>query len=135
MPAVLHIDVFFDLICPWCLIGKAHLRRARAQLGQFPQSDPPVDVQVNWRAVQLVPNVPDSGWPFSEFFERRLGGRDAVRARQSQDVEATGRGGRASAIARHPRRAAFRIQPAICALRRPTGRGAAQRDTTGNRPV
>jgi predicted DsbA family dithiol-disulfide isomerase len=79
--STLRIDVHFDLICPWCFIGKAHLRAALARLAG---SDPAVRAQVHWHSVQLIPNVPDHGWLYAEFYERRLGGKDAVRARQAQ---------------------------------------------------
>jgi predicted DsbA family dithiol-disulfide isomerase len=77
----LHVDVYFDLICPWCMIGKSHLRRA---LDRLTDSDPTIDVRVLWHSVQLVPGVPERGWPFSDFYERRLGGRAAAQARQAQ---------------------------------------------------
>jgi predicted DsbA family dithiol-disulfide isomerase len=81
----LQIDVFFDLICPWCLIGRQYLHRALAQLAD---SDPDLQVHVDWHPVQLVPQVPQGGWPFAEFYARRLGGRAAVRARQAQVMAA-----------------------------------------------
>ena len=88
----LDVDVYFDLVCPWCLIGKQHLRRALAQLDD---SHPDVRVQVLWHSVQLVPDVPDHGWPFIEFYERRLGGRHQTQARQSQVVAAAAHAGAA----------------------------------------
>ena len=88
----LHVDVYFDLVCPWCLIGKQHLRRALAQLDD---SHPDVRVQVLWHSVQLVQDVPDHGWPFIEFYERRLGGRRQAQARQSQVVAAAAHAGAA----------------------------------------
>ena len=92
MSRKLHTEVFFDLICPWCWIGKHHLRRALSQLAD---SDPEVQVDVQWHSVQLIPDVPDGGWPFSEFYERRLGSREAVRARQMQVSAAAAQAGAA----------------------------------------
>src|SRR5215471_1159588 len=77
----LDIDVFFDLICPWCLIGKHQLRRALAQLAE---TDPDVRVRVQWHSVQLISDVPEHGLPFAEFYEHRLGNKEAVHARQMQ---------------------------------------------------
>jgi predicted DsbA family dithiol-disulfide isomerase len=90
MPRSLNIDVYVDLICPWCLIGKSHLRRA---LDRLVETDPDVDVAVRWHSVQLAPDVPVEGWPFAEFYERRLGGTHAVQARQAQVRSAAERAG------------------------------------------
>ena len=45
--------------------------------------------------MQLVQDVPDQGWPFIEFYERRLGGRHQAQARQSQVVAAAAHAGAA----------------------------------------
>ena len=66
----LRIDVFFDLICPWCLIGKRQLERALVQL-RANQAD--VEVELVWHGVQLLPDMPVQGEPFAEFYRQRLG--------------------------------------------------------------
>ena len=81
MTKTLKIDVYVELICPWCLIGKRHLASALAQLAD---TDPDLRVQVQWHTVQLIPQVPREGWPFAEFYLRRLGSPEAVRQRQAQ---------------------------------------------------
>ena len=81
MTQTLKIDVYVELICPWCLIGKSNLESALAQLAE---TDPDLHVQVQWHTVQLVPEVPSEGWPFAEFYLRRLGSPEAVRQRQAQ---------------------------------------------------
>lgn len=81
MAPVLTIDVVFDPICPWCLIGKRHLARALALLAR---DRPSPAVQVHWHAVQLLPDLPEDGLPFMEFYVRRLGSVQAVMARQAQ---------------------------------------------------
>jgi predicted DsbA family dithiol-disulfide isomerase len=90
MPRTLRIDAFVELICPWCLIGKRHLARA---LEDFAQTDPQVEVRVHWHALQLVPQVPAEGWPFAEFYLRRLGSPEAVRRRQAQVQAAAAQAG------------------------------------------
>ena len=77
----LTIDIHFDLICPWCFIGKRQLALARAR---FAQKYPAVAVESVWHPVQLLPDVPEQGLPFAEFYERRLGSPEAVRQRQQQ---------------------------------------------------
>ncbi len=77
----LKIDVFFDFICPWCLIGKRHLQNA---LDKFKQTHPHIEPVINWRGVQLIPDVPIGGVPFNAFYLRRLGSQTAIRIRQAQ---------------------------------------------------
>ena len=48
----LVIDVYFDLICPWCLIGKRHLDLAVAELVR---AEPALAVALRWHCVQLLP--------------------------------------------------------------------------------
>jgi predicted DsbA family dithiol-disulfide isomerase len=43
--------------------------------------------------VQLIPEVPPQGWPYQAFYEHRLGGPDAVRARRAQVQAAAARAG------------------------------------------
>jgi predicted DsbA family dithiol-disulfide isomerase len=51
MPA-LRIDVWSDIACPWCHVGK---RRLEAALARFPHRD---DVTVVWRSFELDPGAP-----------------------------------------------------------------------------
>ena len=48
----LRVDVWSDIACPWCHVGKRHLEQA---LAQFPHCD---DVEVLWRAFELDPSAP-----------------------------------------------------------------------------
>lgn len=81
MAAELRIDVYVDLVCPWCLIGKRNLDAA---LAAFRQSAPDARVDVQWHSVQLLPDAPEQGWDFDAFYLRRLGSQDAMRQRQAQ---------------------------------------------------
>jgi predicted DsbA family dithiol-disulfide isomerase len=85
-----QIDVYFDLICPWCWIGKTHLDTARRQLAE---RQPGVQVQLRWHSVQLIPQTPPQGWPYQAFYEHRLGGPEAVRVRRAQVQGAASRAG------------------------------------------
>jgi predicted DsbA family dithiol-disulfide isomerase len=79
--SIFKIDVTFDLICPWCWIGKRNLDNA---LELVRRVHPRLVVQTNWHGVQLLPDIPEMGVPFSRFYEDRLGGEAAVRLRESQ---------------------------------------------------
>lgn len=85
MTPSLHIEVHFDLICPWCLIGKRHLAMA---LERLRQAWPEVAPRIRWQSHPLLPDIPMEGVPYQEFYERRLGGRAAVAARRAQVQEA-----------------------------------------------
>jgi len=77
----LTIDVFFDFVCPWCLIGKRHLRAA---LDTIAGLRPDVRVAVRWRSVPLLPDTPPEGLPYEAFYLARLGSAEAVAARRAQ---------------------------------------------------
>ncbi len=49
----MKIDIWSDIACPWCFIGK---RRFEAALASFPHRD---EVQVTWRSYQLDPSLPE----------------------------------------------------------------------------
>ena len=46
----LRIDVWSDIACPWCWVGKRHLEAAL--------KDDPAEVDVVWRAFELNPTAP-----------------------------------------------------------------------------
>jgi len=50
--SMMRIDIWSDVVCPWCAIGKAHLEEA---LGSFDHSD---DVVIRWRSFELDPSAP-----------------------------------------------------------------------------
>jgi len=93
----LAIAVQFDLICPWCFIGMRQLELARTR---FAQHCPQVIVDTAWNAVPLLPEIPEEGVPFAEFYERRLGSPAAVQLRLAQ-VE---RAAKSAGLTLHPER-------------------------------
>ena len=90
MKGPLDVEIWFDLICPWCLIGKRQLEEA---LARYRALHPQRPVRVHWRSQQLLPDVPPQGLPFREFYLARLGSAEAVAARQAQVREAGARAG------------------------------------------
>lgn len=85
MSPTLSIEVLFDLICPWCLIGKRHLENA---LSEFAASHPAVKVDILWRPFILLPDTPSTGLPYQPFYLQRLGSPEAVERRRAQVQEA-----------------------------------------------
>ena len=55
----LRVDVYSDYTCPWCYVGWARFERAKAML--------PGDVEVesHWHPLEIHPEVPEGGMPFS----------------------------------------------------------------------
>ncbi len=49
----MKVEIWSDVVCPWCYIGK---RRLESALEQFPHRD---EVEVVWRSFQLDPSVPE----------------------------------------------------------------------------
>ena len=81
MKQQLSVEVFFDFVCPWCLIGQRHLQAALLLLQR---EQPHVQVRVHRQGVQLLPGLPANGVPFKQFYLQRLGSEQAVRERQAQ---------------------------------------------------
>src|SRR5215831_548762 len=66
----LRVDVWSDIACPWCYVGKRHLEAA---LERFPHRDA---VEVVWRAFELNPSAPresDRGSSYAERLARKYG--------------------------------------------------------------
>jgi predicted DsbA family dithiol-disulfide isomerase len=48
----MRVEIWSDVVCPWCYIGK---RRLETALARFPHAD---QVDVVWRSFELDPNAP-----------------------------------------------------------------------------
>lgn len=64
---VMRIDVWSDIVCPWCYIGKRRFERA---LSQFPQRD---QVEVVWHSFQLDPSVTETDVPLADLLAHKYG--------------------------------------------------------------
>jgi predicted DsbA family dithiol-disulfide isomerase len=67
----LPIEVFSDVVCPWCYIGEHRLAQAVERSG--------VAVDVVWRPFQLDPRAPVDPQPVVEAYARKFGGPEAAR--------------------------------------------------------
>ena len=70
--ASMRIEIFSDVICPWCFIGKRRFETAISRL-----KDRGVDVQVDYsfRPFQLDPTAPtDSPTPAKDAYAKKFGG-------------------------------------------------------------
>lgn len=69
------LELYADLVCPWCWIGD---RRLFAALDAVRARHPGVRFDLTWRPFQLDPTVPAEGREWSEVVEHKFGG--ALRA-------------------------------------------------------
>ncbi|MFA6887254.1 MAG: DsbA family oxidoreductase [Fermentimonas sp.] len=65
----MKVEVWTDIMCPYCYIGKIHYEKA---LQQFDHAD---EVELEWKAFQLNPDLPDNGKgiPVSEYLTQQVG--------------------------------------------------------------
>jgi len=73
----LRVDVWSDIACPWCYIGK---RRLEAALARFEHRD---DVEVVWRAFELDPSAPRVR-PTDASYAERIARKYAMPVAQAQ---------------------------------------------------
>ncbi len=78
----MRIEIYSDVVCPWCYIGK---RRLDAAL----RTEALADVEVVWRPHQLHPNLPPGGVDREDYLKRRYGAA-AERARAPRRIVAEG---------------------------------------------
>lgn len=64
----MKIDVYHDTVCPWCRVGKQHLKLAIEQWDGE-------DVEVSYHTFYLNPTVPAEGYDFVEYLTEKGGGR------------------------------------------------------------
>jgi predicted DsbA family dithiol-disulfide isomerase len=78
----MRIDVWSDLVCPWCYIGKRRLERAITQLPDAPQVD------IVHRSFQLNPSMP-MGTTSSrrDYLRAKYGWSPTQAARIDEDME------------------------------------------------
>jgi predicted DsbA family dithiol-disulfide isomerase len=69
--APVELDVFSDVVCPWCYIGKRRLEQVLAVQG---------GVEVRWRAYQLRPDLPAEGLEARVYYTARFGSEEKTRA-------------------------------------------------------
>lgn len=64
----MRVEIWSDVVCPWCYIGK---RRFESALARFAHRD---DVEVRWRSFELDPTSPgDDGEPVLEHLAAKYG--------------------------------------------------------------
>ncbi len=82
----IEIDVYADMVCPWCYVGEAHLEEALA-------ARPELDVTLRWHPFQLRPEMPAQGEPWRAFAEEKFGGWAGARSAFKHVAEVGSRAG------------------------------------------
>ena len=73
----MQIDIFSDVVCPWCFIGKRHLESAlEIYRANHPDASAP---KVLWHPFQLNPQMPAEGMARSDYTAAKFGGADGAR--------------------------------------------------------
>ena len=70
----MHMEIYSDIVCPWCFIGKRRLEQAIETAGYANRA------HVTWRPFQLNPTMPKSGMDRRAYLDAKFGGAEARRA-------------------------------------------------------
>lgn len=78
----LDVEVWSDVVCPWCFIGKRRFEQALREL------DGEIDVRVTYRAYQLDPTAPPGAtMPVAEAYARKFGGPEQAKQMMERITE------------------------------------------------
>jgi predicted DsbA family dithiol-disulfide isomerase len=66
-----RVDIWSDVVCPWCYVGTRRFEEAVARLEE-------PGVEVVHRAFELDPGVPPGGQDLAEYLARKFGGAQKV---------------------------------------------------------
>ena len=77
-PKKLTIDIYSDVMCPWCIIGYSQLQKGLAQL------EGEIEAEVRWLPFELNPDMPPEGEESVAHIARKYG-RTAEQAKAGRD--------------------------------------------------
>ncbi len=66
-PETLTIDIYSDVMCPWCAIGYGQLTKALTEL------DGEIEAEIRWRPFELNPDMPEQGEEQEAHLQRKYG--------------------------------------------------------------
>lgn len=64
------LELYADLVCPWCWIGD---RRLHAALARVRDAHPDVTIELTWRPFLLDPTIPPEGYAWEAFVAQKFG--------------------------------------------------------------
>jgi predicted DsbA family dithiol-disulfide isomerase len=74
----MQIDIYSDIICPWCYVGKRRLERALDQLNGAARP------RITWRPFQLNPTMPLDGMNRTTYLKAKFGSLEAFGQMEEQ---------------------------------------------------
>ncbi len=77
--APLTIDVWSDMVCPWCWLGKRRFEEAVRQRADRP-------IEVRWHPYELNPDLPADGMDRAEYMRQKFGSPDRFKDAQQRLV-------------------------------------------------
>ena len=113
MAKLLKIDVFTDVVCPWCLVGSARLDQALANLPDD------IEVEVENHPFYLDPTVPPEGVDVGQMLKEKYG-RDPKEMWERVESEAR-KAGIELDLSKQPRMFPTRKVHTITRLAKPLG--------------
>ncbi|WP_323015325.1 DsbA family oxidoreductase [Devosia sp.] len=113
MTKLLKIDVFTDVVCPWCLVGSVRLDKAIADLPED------IEVEVENHPFYLDPNTPEEGVVVADMLREKYG-RDPSEMWARVEGEAR-KSGIALDLSQQPRMFPTRKAHTITRLAKPLG--------------
>jgi predicted DsbA family dithiol-disulfide isomerase len=78
----LMVEVYSDVVCPWCYVGKRRLERALQQMRET------VKTHVAWRPFQLNPTMPKNGMDRTVYLEAKFGNLNVFGEMEQRLLEA-----------------------------------------------
>lgn len=86
----LLIDIWSDIACPWCWVGKRHLEAAILESG--------ITTTIHWRAFELDPTAPRKAPEQIDYVERLAGKYGTTREEAQQMIDRMVEFGRTSGV-------------------------------------
>jgi predicted DsbA family dithiol-disulfide isomerase len=78
----MQIEIYSDVVCPWCFIGKRRLEHALETAGYANR------VRVTWRPFELNPTMPKGGMDRRTYLQAKFGGAEALRGMEDRLTKA-----------------------------------------------
>ena len=80
------VEIWSDVLCPFCYIGKRKLEQA---LEKFPQAD---QINIVWKSFQLDPSASNTGEPYKEHLAEKKGWSEAQTQQMFEHVRSMAAG-------------------------------------------
>jgi predicted DsbA family dithiol-disulfide isomerase len=78
-----QVEIWSDVVCPWCYVGKARFEEALRRLGWDED-----DVTVTFRPFELDRHVPPEGYDLVEYLQAKFGPGASIEAIEGRVAEA-----------------------------------------------